>query len=469
MRKLLLTIAIGLTQWATAATDATSCIVNPNFDTNTNGWSNTTGAQSKISTGEKGGGLIAADQGHWQLYKGSAMTGKASQTLTGLPAGTYTVATDIVTTGFSGAISLYAGESKTAVVSGQNKRYSATAVVTDGTLEIGIDIATTGGTTIDFDAFTLSVWPQSGYVFNGDMENGTMGWNNTTGATFNVGDAANDGIQTGKNLSYWSPSAKTGKIYQTLTDIPNGTYTLSAGVWAAEGSQLKLYAGDKNMDLETVEKQYTLTDIKVTNRTLEIGLDIASSGNIAFDNFSLTLQTADYTLGAEYGTLIFPFAYTLPEGLTAYSCESVDATTHVLNLTEVSAPQAGKPYIVSGTASTFSIPCTAYAMPATNLTEGLLTGVYADTQIDEGYVLQQQDGVLGFYRIKETKPTLTAYHCSLQYDDPEVKAFSFTSTATGIEHATASRPARIYDLAGRLRPTVGKGLNIKNGKTIIVK
>lgn len=136
--------------------DMTSSITNPNFDDNLKGWTLTANTQSKISTAEKGGGFIAANQNHWQLWQSSGtLTGKAYQTTTNLPNGKYALSADIVTTSFGGSISLYANYGKTAVTSNTAKHYTVTGIVTNGTLEIGLDLATTSGVTIDFDTFTL--------------------------------------------------------------------------------------------------------------------------------------------------------------------------------------------------------------------------------------------------------------------------------------------------------------------------
>lgn len=136
--------------------DQTSRLANPNFDDNLTGWTLTASTQSKISTVEKGGGIIADNQNHWQLWQASgALTGKAYQTVTGLPNGKYHVEATVVTTSFGGVISLYANDGKTAIASNTAQRYVTTGIVTDGTLELGLDLATTGGVTVDFDTFTL--------------------------------------------------------------------------------------------------------------------------------------------------------------------------------------------------------------------------------------------------------------------------------------------------------------------------
>lgn len=71
------------------------------------GWTLSFSAQSKISTGEKGGGIIPGGQNHWQLWTGSGgMDGKASQAVSGLPNGKYSVKA-AVSSSFNGKVQLF--------------------------------------------------------------------------------------------------------------------------------------------------------------------------------------------------------------------------------------------------------------------------------------------------------------------------------------------------------------------------
>ena len=143
--------------------DMTASIVNPNFDDATMsggapaGWTlDAKATQSKISTAEKWGGVISGGQNHWQIWQdGAALTGRAYQTLTNLPNGRYQLSAMVVATSFGGSIALYANYGKTSIASNAGKTYTTTGVVFDGTLELGLNLATTGGVTLDFDTFTL--------------------------------------------------------------------------------------------------------------------------------------------------------------------------------------------------------------------------------------------------------------------------------------------------------------------------
>ena len=135
--------------------DMTPKIQNPDFANGSAGWT-ITAEGSKISTTAKADGLIVGSQNHLQFWVGSGgVNGKLYQTLTDMPNGKYTLSA-VVVPSFSGSVSLFAGEDKSNVLSGTNKAYSVTGVATDGTLEIGMEFATSGSSTIDIDDFTLT-------------------------------------------------------------------------------------------------------------------------------------------------------------------------------------------------------------------------------------------------------------------------------------------------------------------------
>lgn len=120
------------------------------------GWTLSFSAQSKISTGEKGGGIIPGGQNHWQLWTGSGgMDGKASQAVSGLPNGKYSVKA-AVSSSFNGKVQLFANEGRTSVLSGNPKIYETSGIVFNGTLELGLEVDASGSPTIDMDNFELT-------------------------------------------------------------------------------------------------------------------------------------------------------------------------------------------------------------------------------------------------------------------------------------------------------------------------
>jgi len=123
------------------------------------GWTlelTSSGVQSKISTAEKAGGVIAGNQNHWQLWQSSgALTGKAYQKTSGLPAGRYKLAATVSPSFGGGTLELYMSDATASISSGQAKVYEVETVIADGNVELGLKLNTTNGATIDFDSFLL--------------------------------------------------------------------------------------------------------------------------------------------------------------------------------------------------------------------------------------------------------------------------------------------------------------------------
>ena len=127
---------------------------------------------------------------------------------------------------------------------------------------------------------------------NGDPK----GWTSTTIAQNKQatnGNAAADYNATGNHYENWHPSAfGTGRIYASLTDIPNGVYRLKALAFANETGGTYLYAGKYKNLVESVniniEEPIEVMAI-VTDGTLEFGLAIEEKGPnwVGLDNVEL--------------------------------------------------------------------------------------------------------------------------------------------------------------------------------------
>ena len=184
----------------------------------------------------------------------------------------------------------------------------------------------------------------------------------------------------------------------------------------------------------------------------------------------------------KYATRIFPFKPTLPEGIKAYACAEFDETT--LKLIEVAAPEMNVPYILYAENGANSFLEDWGKGIELKYTEGLLTGVYEDTDAPEGtYVLQNQpefDGV-AFYVVEPTTAVVTVSanraYLTAPAADAGVKAFRFPAEeTTGINAISAltAGKAEIFSVAGARIPSLQKGVNIirtADGKTtkVLVK
>ncbi len=174
-----------------------------------------------------------------------------------------------------------------------------------------------------------------------------------------------------------------------------------------------------------------------------------------------------------YATAYFPFAVTIPAGVTAYTVTA--AADGVATLKKLSGTiPANTGVVLSGTANT---PCTfkfaadAAAVDGNNMLEGMTiaTAVPAGTK---AYILADGSEGVGFYRLSESDRTIAANKAYLIVDDaaePPVFSLKLDGGLTGIEGVeNAGADAPVYDLQGRRLPQVPeKGIYIQNGKKIM--
>ncbi|MBO4565193.1 MAG: hypothetical protein J5720_07145 [Bacteroidaceae bacterium] len=132
----------------------------------------------------------------------------------------------------------------------------------------------------------------------------TTGWTSTIAAQnkqANNGNAAVDYNVTGNHYENWNGSPfGTGRIYATLTKIPNGVYRFSALAFASETGGTYLYAGNQKTLVESTKidiEQETSVLVIVTDNTLEFGLRVEEKGPnwVGLDNVNL------YYMGESYG------------------------------------------------------------------------------------------------------------------------------------------------------------------------
>lgn len=185
--------------------------------------------------------------------------------------------------------------------------------------------------------------------------------------------------------------------------------------------------------------------------------------------YAFTATKASYmTQVNSYRTLVLPFEAAVPADFTASNAASVNGS--FINLEETATIGAGQPVLVQGngecmlTASNAEIAATDEAA----LENGLFLGTYKSIPAPVGsYVLQNQNGVTGFYQVAEVQPTVGAFRAWLNVAS-NVKAFFFGDEATGIvSPLRETEEGVIYNLAGQRLQKVQKGINIVNGKKIM--
>ncbi|MDJ1473865.1 hypothetical protein, partial [Xanthocytophaga flava] len=114
----------------------------------------------------------------------------------------------------------------------------------------------------------------------------TTGWTSTgsTSAAYIETNNAYSGSSSTRHLTHYSAGNYSVRTYQTLSGLPNGTYTLSAWVRDANNDNSYMYAsgyGGSTLT-QTISNnswtQISITGIVVTNGTCEIGFTTSASG-----------------------------------------------------------------------------------------------------------------------------------------------------------------------------------------------
>ena len=286
--------------------------------------------------------------------------------------------------------------------------------------------------------------------------------------------------------------------YQIIENLPNGEYKLTAVTHQRENGNACLYAkvgsneystkmpvGDGNEDVTTVN------DITVTDGTLQIGMKASGAGNwVTADNFTLTYlglkHNATLSCNAgKYGTFVAPYDVTLPEGITAYTIESVNGSTVNLAVeaNDGETLSANTPVIIKNTTDTnIKKDYTGAATSVKDVVVGSLTGFLQSERIIpyNAYVLQTQDGHQAFYQVNSTFHG-TQNRCYLNNSTEsgnDIKAFTIAfDEETAIDFVVNDNavPTAVYDLSGRKvadkahSKGLKRGLYIVGGKKVMVQ
>ena len=267
---------------------------------------------NKISTCAKGDGLIPANQNHWQLYQWSgAIKGKAYQKATGLPKATYKL-TVAVSSSFSGTVNLYLNDKKTAIVSGLPKVYEVEAEVTDGAIELGLQLDANGSNqTIDFDSFNLyKMSDESWALVNPNFDNATFansapqGWTlvlTSSGASSKISTGLKgDGLIPAdqNHWQLWQQSGPmVGKAYQKLTNVPVGRYKATMLMVPTFSGTVDMFLNDEKTSVTTAVNQEYSVEGLVYDGTLELGLDLNVENGALLDFDTFTLSKVDLQAG----------------------------------------------------------------------------------------------------------------------------------------------------------------------------
>ena len=193
-------------------------------------------------------------------------------------------------------------------------------------------------------------------------------------------------------------------------------------------------------------------------------------------DFTATSATYTTTINkeAKAGTLILPFAATIPTGVKAYTLTyaSGDAVTAT---EQTGTIPASVPVLLNGSGEvTFTGSGTVTNVPTANIASNLV-GVYEETTVPQGsYVLQDGEDGVGFYKVTSNDIKANPFRAYLKASGAgaaKVRVIYEAEDATAITSLEAQDVVNetIYNLNGMRISHPTKGIYIKNGKKFIVK
>ena len=199
----------------------------------------------------------------------------------------------------------------------------------------------------------------------------------------------------------------------------------------------------------------------------------------AVNNYG-ALTNYQFEVKYPYSTLILPCPSLLPSGITLYNCSATETNGYTLTLAEISGNmKENTPYIIASTVGNkYTIIGWDKGGRATYTPSGSwITGVLTEggaTVPANSYVLAAKNGQQGFYQTNGSV-TCPQYKCYLPVPASagSARAFYFPgdepTSIEGIFGADESGAVSIYNLAGQKLNRLQKGINIVNGRKVVVK
>ncbi len=328
------------------------------------------------------------------------------------------------------------------------------------------------------DIFNITL-VADGFTYGGNPLTFYEGTNTTTG---NYGLTFQKEADQNYGQAYtFTPQESTINGYTiSFTDVQGDTRYLCLGT-AYNSNATNIRTTTEPDDAYVFQVVATTTESGIWHiYNQETQSNIGSSGGSSltstdiYCNLSLTpaqrLSIMPEIIGG-WTTICLPFSADIPDGWTAYTCETLADDEVTLNLQQAERINANTPYIAScPTEQTFTGTGTYYSTYTT--TAGLLAGTMEETTIGEGnYTLScPDDPGVAFYITPSSGITLAPYQCYISTKASTNPIIYIPGTATCITSTQADKTSStIYDLQGRKVTAPKTGIYIANGKKVLVK
>ena len=183
-----------------------------------------------------------------------------------------------------------------------------------------------------------------------------------------------------------------------------------------------------------------------------------------------------YSLRDDWGTLVLPFDFIIPSEWNIFTCEGLKNNGYTLEINEQYIGKQYTPYLVHSTHNV-SVQFIGHVKDGTinNVHYGVLNGCIANSYVtrENEYVLQNQNGVIGFYRVntQNSTPVVEPFHCYLSLPTATAKVIRWDGITDGIEMLDVENDENeiIYNLQGQHLMRRQSGVNIVNGKKVLFR
>ncbi|MCR5139420.1 MAG: hypothetical protein K6B45_04570 [Bacteroidaceae bacterium] len=341
-------------------------------------------------------------------------------------------------------------------------------------------------------ALTSAVWTANtadvDAIYNGMFAKVTEGANYPDGwARTNAWGQMQSGLEGDYATAYYNQpgSLKYGETGAYAMPLAANTYYKLTLVYRSHednsnnGITVSILNGEEGVSGKVLQGNPSKTEWKKGVVGLKTGaagnyvLTLANNGNTWISAVSLvkaTPESVDITIADnKYATFVAPFDVAVPAGVTASKVMGVtDENELKLEAVETTIPANTPVLLYSESGVNTTVEGVNEALEAT-YTNGLLTGVYADTEAPVGtYVLQKHGNSVAFYLVADVKPTVGAGRCYLTAPaagEAPVLRIGGTTNIANVENIEAD--AVIYDLQGRRVDAPAKGIYVVNGKKVI--
>lgn len=250
--------------------DLSGLVTNQNFNSNTDGWTSTTGAQNNALASNKGDAFTVPFYENWNP---KAVTGKMYTTVNNLPNGIYSVgiAAFVNTLGDAGTQYVYAGDNKVNLTSTTPTAYTIENVnVTNGTLELGLEQTAAIANWLGVDNVTLTYYGEATDEEQKEAYTTALtkarGVNQESPMNAEVLQALQQAISTYGNVT--SDYSTAAEALSTASDNATASIASYAKAEQALEQMAKMVEGTNVYTQDALNTYYTDPKTKYDNRSL---------------------------------------------------------------------------------------------------------------------------------------------------------------------------------------------------------